>query len=498
MRLGAKKSIAAARSEVAETKPGALCRTLGPWSMIALGVGGVVGAGIFVITGTAAAEYAGPAVAVSFLVAALACLLSGLCYAELASTIPVAGSAYTYTYVALGELPAWLVGWVLILEYLVAGSLVAVGWSAYFTSFMTDLGWAIPARWSAAPFDLTAAGVTSTDALVNLPAVFIIAVVAFVLCLGIRQSAGFSALVVALKVSVVVLFIAFGLAHANPDNWRPFIPANEGMFGQFGWSGVLRGGAVVFVAYLGFDAVSTAAQEAREPHRTVPIGILGSLAVVTVLYVLMSLAMTGLVPYTQLDVAHPVDVALAGAGSDLAWLKPLVSIATVVGLSSVILMILLGQSRVFFAMSRDGLLPPLFSQVHATRHTPVRGTLVVAAAAATLAGLTPARVLAELIAIGTLTAFAAVCVAVLVLRRTEPGVPRPFRVPAVPAVPLLGMAWCVLMMFFLPGITWIAYGVWLAIGLAVYGCYGARHSRQAAVGGSFQTISNESILEESK
>lgn len=476
-----RKSIAETAAEAAAgSDASGLARALGARDLVVLGVGAVVGAGIFVVVGPAAAEYAGPGVALSFLVAAGACLLSGLCYAELAAMMPAAGSAYVYTYASLGELVAWIVGWNLVLEYLVACGLVAAGWSGYFTHFMSEFGVSLPGSWTNPSLTAVAGqGLQGSGAVVNLPAVAIVALMAWILCLGIRRSARFGTAIVIIKVGVVLLFVVFGLAHATPQHWTPFIPENRGAFGRFGWSGVLRGAAVVFVSYLGFDAVSTAAQETRNPQRATPIGILGSLGIATTLYVLMSLAMTGLAPYQALGVSNPVDVALANAGATLAWLKPLVSVATIVGLASVILMQLFGQSRVFFAMSRDGLLPRPLAAVNRERHAPVKATIAAASFAALIGGILPVSMLSELVAIGTLTAFSAVCASVIVLRRTMPEAPRPFRVWGVPLVPFLGIAWCVTMMASLPAITWLAFLGWLVAGIGLYLAYGRRHSRFA-------------------
>ena len=464
--------------EVAAKEADELHRALGPWQLIALGIGAIIGAGIFVITGQAAATYAGPGVVISFMIAGLGCFFAGLCYAEFASMIPVAGSAYTYTYATMGRFLAWFIGWNLVLEYLAAASTVAVGWSGYFVQLFSQLGVTIPHALSSAPLDATTlTDFSFTGSVLNFPAMFVIALATTLLVIGIKASASFNGVMVVIKLLIVVLVIAFGLPLITGDNLDPFVPPNTGTWGEFGWSGVFRATGVIFFAYIGFDAVSVAAQEARNPQRDMPIGILGSLLICTVLYILMALTMTGLAPYMSLNVPNPVSVAIGNAGPQLAWLGFLVNIGAVVGLASVVLVLLLGQSRVFYAMSRDGLIPPVFSQCHAVFRTPWIGTMITGAFAAVLAGLAPLRILGELVSIGTLLAFAIVCAGILVLRVTRPDIPRPFRTPAVWIVAPMGMAMCIFMMAFLPLDTWLRLVFWTALGLLIYVTYGSHHAK---------------------
>jgi APA family basic amino acid/polyamine antiporter len=462
----------------AEAEAGTLRRALGPINLTTLGIGAIIGAGIFVLTGQAAAQYAGPAIVISFVLAGLACTFAGLCYAELASMIPVAGSAYTYAYATMGELIAWIIGWDLILEYSLGAATVAVGWSGYVVSFLRDLGIHIPATLAGAPGTVSADGVT---ALFNLPATIIVLLVTGLLVLGIRESARTNAAIVIIKVAVVLLFVAFGVSFVRADNLTPFIPPSTGEFGIFGWSGVVRGAGVIFFAYIGFDAVSTAAQEATNPQRDMPIGILGSLAICTVLYIAVALVLTGIVPYTQLNVPDPIAVGIDATG--LTWLKPLVKLGAIAGLSSVILVMLMAQPRIFYTMSRDGLLPGIFAKVHAKFRTPHITTIITGVVVATAAGFFPIGILGELVSIGTLLAFVIVCIGVWVLRWTDPNIARPFKTPLVPIVPILGAASCLYLMAFLPLPTWERLGIWLAVGLAIYFLYGrasAARRRSAA------------------
>ena len=458
-----------------------LKRTLGALNLTLLGIGAIIGAGIFVLTGTAAAQYAGPAIVLSFVLAGLGCLFAGLCYAEFASMIPIAGSAYTYGYATLGEFIAWIIGWDLILEYLFAASTVAVGWSGYFTAFVNDyLGITLPPALTNAPFAVQGTHtLVPTGNLINLPAILLIGLLTTLLVIGISESARFNNIVVFIKVTIVFLVIGFGFMYVTPTNWQPFIPQNTGEFGHFGLSGIVRGAAVIFFAYIGFDAVSTAAQEAKNPQRDLPIGILGSLAICTVLYILMALVMTGVANYTELNVPNPVYVAIAKAGPSLSWLKILVALGAIAGLASVVLVMLLGQPRIFYAMSKDGLLPPVFSRVHPRFQTPYVSTIITGTVAAVIAGLFPIGLLGELVSIGTLLAFVIVSAGVLVLRYRSPNLHRPFRTPLVPIVPALAILICGYMMYGLPVDTWLRLIIWLVIGLFIYFLYGRTHSRAA-------------------
>jgi APA family basic amino acid/polyamine antiporter len=451
-----------------------LKRVLGPWQLTALGIGAIIGAGIFVITGTAAAQYAGPSIVLSFVVAGVGCLFAGLCYAELAAMIPQSGSAYTYAYAAFGRFAAWIIGWDLMLEYGMAAGAVSVGWGGYFVAFMKNIGLEMPAALTSAPVAATADGLVLTGAIINLPAVAIVVFLSALLLVGIRESATVNSLMVLLKVGIVVLIILFGLPLINMDNLTPFIPENTGKFGEFGWSGILRASGVIFFAYIGFDSVSVAAQEARNPQRDLPIGILGSLALCTVLYILMSLTMTGLVPYKELGVANPVSVAI-GAAPSLAWLLPWVNLAAITGLSTVILVSMYGQTRILYAMSNDGMLP-WFGGLSRRFSTPVAATIVTGGFAAFLGGVFPIDVLGELVSIGTLLAFVLVCFGVIALRYTHPDVKRPFRTPLSPIVPLLGVLVCGAMMAGLPPDTWWRLGIWFGIGLVIFVLYSVRHA----------------------
>lgn len=461
-----------------EGKPAELQRVLGPWQLIGIGIGAIIGAGIFVITGTAAAQHAGPGIVLSFVFASIGCAAAGLCYAELAAMIPQSGSAYTYAYAAFGRFAGWIIGWDLILEYAMAASSVSVGWSGYFKAFMANLGLPLPDALSSAPLATpgSLSAITFTGAIINLPAVGIIAFLSALLIVGIRASAGVNGAMVLLKIGVVLLVIVMGLPLIQAANLTPFIPPYEGP-GKFGIDGIIAASGVIFFAYIGFDSVSVAAQEAKNPQRDLPIGILGSLAICTGLYILMSLTMTGLVHYTKLDVANPVSVAVQAAPS-LAWLEPVVNVGAVLGLSTVILVSLYGQTRIFFAMSRDGLLPPVFSSVSKSFGTPVAGTILVGIFAAVFGGLFPIDVLGELVSIGTLLAFVLVCLGVMALRATRPNVKRPFKTPLYPITPLIGIAVCGYMMWRLPPETWERLIVWFVLGLLVFVLYGARHMKE--------------------
>jgi len=454
-----------------------LKRALGPFHLITLGIGAIIGAGIFVLTGHAAAQFAGPGVVISFAIAGLGCLFAGLCYSEYASMIPVAGSAYTYTYATLGRFLAWIIGWNLVLEYLATSATVAVGWSGYFGNFLASFGLSVPHAIASAPITVGTGGhMVMTGALFNLPAMLLVGFVTIFLVSGVKISANFNNVMVAIKLAIVLAVIFVGFGHVVPANHAPFIPPNSGTFGQFGWTGVFRATGVIFFAYIGFDAVSVAAQEAKNPQRDVPIGILGSLVLCTALYMLMSYVLTGLAPYGSLNVAHPVSAALE-ALPDTAWLAPYVNIGAIVGLSSVVLVLLLGQTRIFYAMSRDGVIPPAFAEIHPRFATPWKGTIITGIACAVMAGLLPLDILGELVSIGTLAAFVIVCAGVMVLRVRAPRAARPFRTPLVWITAPLGIAMCLFMMVFLPLDTWLRLAGWTVIGLAIYYLYSVRHAK---------------------
>ena len=460
-----------------ELQSSKLKRTLTATNLVALGIGAVIGAGIFVITGNAAAVHAGPAVVISFMISAFGCALAGLCYAEFSSMFPVAGSAYSYSYATMGEFIAWILGWDLILEYLFGAATVAVGWSGYVVSFLADLGITIPAAMTNAPIDYTADGWVLTGAIINFPAIFIVAILITLLVLGVKESAKFNNIIVIIKVAVILLFIGFGISFINTQNWVPFIPENTGSFDSFGWTGILSGAAIVFFAYIGFDAVSTAAQEAKNPQRDMPRGILISLLICTVLYIGVALVLTGIVNYTELNVPAPIALAIDSVGGSLGWLSPLIKIGAIAGLSSVVMVLLFGQTHVFFAMSNDGLLPPIFSKVHPKFKTPYLTTIIVGVGCAIFAGLFPIHILGKMVSIGTLFAFSIVCIGIIVLRKKRPDLPRPFRTPLVPFIPILGAAVCLTQMLSLPLDTWMRLLAWMALGIVIYFAYGRRHSK---------------------
>ena len=456
-----------------------LRRTLTGTQLIMLGIGAVIGAGIFVITGQAAAEHAGPAIMLSFVLAGIACAFAGLCYAEFSAMMPVSGSAYSYSYATLGEGVAWLIGWCLVLEYLFASAAVAAGWSGYFNAFLGNLGMSLPTELASAPITIEQGRVVFTGGLVNLPAVAIIAAISAVGYVGITQSAFVNNIIVVVKVGVILALIGFGLKYVDTSLWTPFIPEKviepDGTT-KFGFEGVTRAAAMVFFAYIGFDAVSTAAGEAKNPQRDMPIGILGSLVICTVLYIAVCAVLTGLLPYAQLGTAEPVSTALS-AHPQLSWLRIFVEVAAVAGLASVILVMLMAQPRIFYTMSRDGLMPKVFGKVHPKFRTPHRGTVVVGVLSAILAGLLPIGLLGEMVSMGTLLAFATVCAGVLVLRRTRPEMERPFRAPLIWLVSPAGVAAC-LYLFWQPFKEhWHLFVGWMIIGTVIYLLYGYRHSR---------------------
>jgi APA family basic amino acid/polyamine antiporter len=449
-------------------------RTLGPVSLVALGIGAIIGAGIFSLTGIAAADNAGPAVVISFMIAALGCAFAGLCYSELSGMIPAAGSAYSYAYASLGELVAWIIGWALTLEYAFGAATVSVSWSSYLTSFLASFGVGLPHALTASPFDLDSMG-HPDPGIINLPAVLVIVCVSLLLIRGISESAKVNGVIVALKLLVVAAVIGFGAFYVKPANWHPFIPPNAGTFGHFGISGILQGASTVFFAYIGFDAVSTAAQETKNPGRDMPIGIMGSLAICTVLYILVCLVVTGLLSYTKLHTAAPVSLAIGQ--TPLPFLKVAVSFGALAGLTSVILVMLLGQSRVFYAMSKDGLLPAVFAAVHPRFRTPYLSNLTFMVFASVAGGLLPLSLLGHVTSFGTLLAFVIVCIGVLVLRRRDPGRPRAFRTPWVPFVPVAGIVVCGGLIYSLPSQTLLLALVWLLIGLVIFFAYSRGHSR---------------------
>jgi APA family basic amino acid/polyamine antiporter len=459
---------------------GGLRRALGPFHLITLGIGAIIGAGIFVLTGHAAAGYAGPGVVISFAIAGLGCLFAGLCYSEYAAMIPVAGSAYTYTYATLGRFVAWIIGWNLVLEYLACASTVAVGWSGYFGNFLASYGVHLPTAFTTAPITGSGfAAITLTGAYFNFPAVAIVGIMTTFLILGVKLSANFNNVMVMVKLAIVLAVIVVGFNHIVPANHTPFIPPSTGEIGHFGWTGVFRATGVIFFAYIGFDAVSVAAQEAKNPQRDIPIGILGSLVICTVLYMLMSWVVTGIAPYQSLNVPHPVSEAVEALPAT-AWLAPYVNVGAIVGLASVILVLLLAQSRVFYAMSRDGMLPKTFSAIHPRFATPWKGNILIGIFCALMAGLLPLDILGELVSIGTLAAFCIVCIGVMVLRVRQPDHARPFRTPFIWITAPLGLAMCLFMMVFLPMDTWLRLAAWTVLGLVIYGLYSVHHAKPKA------------------
>lgn len=480
MSLFVKKSLESLRQEANESGEKTLRRILGPWSLVALGVGVIIGAGLFSITGAVASGFTGPAITISFAIAALGCCFAGLCYAEFASMIPVAGSAYTYSYATMGELVAWIIGWDLVLEYCVAATTVSISWSRYLVVFLEGFGIHLPHALTACPWD---------GGIVNIPAFIIVVLMSLFLIRGTKGSSIFNGVIVFLKVSVVLIFVILGWKYIQMENYTPYIPENTGKLGEFGFSGILRGAAIVFFAFLGFDAVSTAAQETKNPRRDMPIGILMSLFICTLLYILFAHVMTGVVHYTAFEGHNgiaPVAIAIEHMGQmdasgtiqpDYPWMNRAIVVAILLGYCSVIMVTLLGQSRVFLSMSRDGLLPPLFSHIHPRFRTPARSNLLFMVLVGTLAAFVPAQVAGEMCSIGTLFAFTLVCAGVLIVRRTMPDAPRSFKTPLVPFVPIAGIITCLVMMVFLPADTWIRLVLWMLIGLDIYVSYGIKHSK---------------------
>jgi APA family basic amino acid/polyamine antiporter len=470
-----KKNIVAILHE-AETTNGGLKRTLTAPNLVALGIGAIIGTGIFVITGQAAAEYAGPALTISFMVSALACIFAGFCYAEFAAMIPVSGSVYSYSYATIGEFLAWFIGWDLVLEYLFACSTVAVGWSGYMQSLLSGWGIHIPQHLTQSTFEHINGEWLLTGSMFNFPAVCIVAIITALLLTGVRQSAGVNSVIVIIKVIVILMFIGFGLSYIDTSNWVPYIPENTGEYGHFGWSGIMRGAAVVFFAYLGFDALSTAAQETKNPQKDMPKGILISLAVCTLLYVAVTAVLTGIVHYSELHVDAPIALAIDKAGQGLAWMSPFIKLGAIAGISSVILVMMMGQSRIYYAISKDGLLPSIFSKVREKRGVPHNAIVFSGIATGTIAGLFPLSVLSELVSIGTLMAFAIVCISVMVLRKTHPELKRPFKVPFVWVIPSLGALFCIIQMASLPWTAWERLILWMLVGIVIYFVYGRRNS----------------------
>ncbi|PJR04502.1 amino acid permease [Avrilella dinanensis] len=488
MSIFSRKPLNELLTEANATGEGSLKKTFGPWGLVALGVGAVIGAGLFSITGMAAGNFAGPSIMISFVVAALGCALAGLCYAEFASMIPVAGSAYTYSYATMGEFIAWVIGWDLVLEYAVGAATVASSWSGYLDALLQNYGYYLPPELLTTPFE---------GGWFNLPAVFIVVMMSLVLVKGTSESALVNTIIVILKVAIVLVFIFVGLKYVDTQNHTPFIPENTGNFGEFGFSGIIRGAAIVFFAYIGFDAVSTAAQETKNPKKAMPIGILGSLIICTVLYVAFAYVMTGVVDYKEFVSAEagshlaPVAIAIQNMGEMGAdglitpaypWLNNMIIIAILLGYASVILVLLLGQSRVFYSMSKDGLLPKVFSNIHPKFQTPFKANMFFLVFVSLFAAFVPGNVVGEMTSIGTLFAFILVCMGVLIMRKTMPDAPRGFRTPLVPFVPVLGILVCFFMMAFLPLDTWVRLIVWMLIGLDVYFFYGMRHSRKSSTG----------------
>jgi APA family basic amino acid/polyamine antiporter len=469
-------------SDVDDAHGPGLRRTLGPWGLTALGIGAVIGGGIFVITGQAAAEHAGPAVILAFIIAAVCCSFTALCYAEFATLIPMSGSSYSYAYATLGELVAWFIGWNMVLEYGVSASAVAVSWTGYFVSLLDHIGIHLPAALTTAPLAYQGGHLVSTGALFNLPAVAIVLALTWLCYVGIRESSGANVAMVLLKVGLIVVVIVAGWRYVNPDLWHPFIPANEGPE-TYGWSGIMRASTLVFFAYIGFEATSTAAQEAKNPQRDLPIATIASLAICTVLYVGMAAVITGLLPFKLLGTAEPVVTAVK-AHAELEWLRWLVEVGALIGLSSVVLVMIIAQPRIFMIMGRDGLLPPVFAKIHPRYRTPYINTVITGLGIAALAAVFPLDILGDLVSMGTLIAFVAVCAGVLILRHTQPELPRTFRVPWAPVTCTLGVLSCLMLLYWENWYQWLMLGIWTVIGMVIYFAYGRRHSQLRKVSAS--------------
>lgn len=449
---------------------------LGAGQLILFGIGAIIGAGLFSLTGIAAANNAGPAIVISFIIASIGCALAGLCYSELAAMMPISGSAYTYAYATMGEIIAWIIGWDLVLEYAIGATAVAISWSAYIYSLLEDFNIHLPAAVMASPWQpVVHLDGTLEYGYINLPAILILGLMSYILIIGIEETAFFNKIMVMIKLGIIFFFIAVGIYYINPENYVPFIPENTGTFGEYGWSGIFRGAAVVFFAYIGFDAISTAAQETKEPQKAVPIGMLGSLVICTLLYIVFSSVLTGIVPYKELNVAAPVAVAIEK--TPFPWLGFLIKVAILAGFTSVIMVMLLGQSRVFYAIANDGLLPKVFSKVHPKYKTPWLCNIILFVFSAAIGGFASLAEIGHLTSMGTLLAFIIVCGGVLVLRYTQPQIDRPFRVPFVPVVPILGILVCLSMMLSLSVDSWIRLFLWLLIGMVIYFSYGKNHSK---------------------
>lgn len=476
-RLFLRKPLKADFVEIGEEHHG-LKRHLGWFQLMVIGIGAIIGAGIFVITGKAAAEYTGPAIVLAFVIASIICIFAGLCYAELSSLIPIAGGSYSYAYVALGELPAWIIGWSVTAQYLLSASTVAAGWSGYLKSFLKDWNIHISPEYGSSPLHYdTVSGWALSGSFLDVPAMLLVLFIGVMITIGIKAAAHFNSIMVIIKLCTITLFIILGIPHIEIANWTPFIPENTGHFGDFGWSGIVRGAGLVFFAYIGFDTVSTLAQDAKNPQRDLPRGILGSLAICTIAYIVVSGILTGIVSYQLLNVPDPIAVALDAMGPAYFWVATIVKVAILAGLASVVLVQLLGQTRIFLAIGRDGLLPHPFAKIHAKNRTPLMATLVTTLITMILTGLFPVEILGQLVSMVTLFIFAIVCLGVWVLRHTHPEFERPFKVPFVPWVPALGILCCIAQMLVLPAVTWLQLILWMILGAIIYFTYSIRHSK---------------------